>query len=348
MTLDDVAALRKLDPSSMLDKMEDTANRLKPPADAEITFSNSFVEPRNVVIGGVGGSGIVGDIAVDYLKTESDIPIDVCRAYNLPSYVDETTLFLAISYSGETRETLKLLDQAKKRKAMVACITSGGTLLSASLAQKIPHLKVVAGLPPRVALPELPAAALYGLGKVSLLNDSDRILAAASKSLATQIQSIKRDIPTTGNKAKQMAKQLHDKLPLLLGPEERVSVLRRFKNELNENSKMPAFYMPMPECYHNDIEGLESLNRLCSVQPIFLRTKATENQSKTTENFYALLRNLGFSPVITFEGQGDDVLSELLTAITFGDFVSAYLALIRGVDPTGLLLIPKFKAVASG
>ena len=75
MTLDDVAALRKLDPSSMLDKMEDTANRLKPPADAEITFSNSFVEPRNVVIGGVGGSGIVGDIAVDYLKTESYLPL---------------------------------------------------------------------------------------------------------------------------------------------------------------------------------------------------------------------------------------------------------------------------------
>jgi glucose/mannose-6-phosphate isomerase len=347
MTLDDVAALRKLDRSSMLDKMEDTPNRLKPPADAETTFSNSFVEPRNVVIGGVGGSGIVGDIVVDYLKTESDIPIDVCRAYNLPSYVDETTLFLAISYSGETRETLKLLDQAKKRNAMLACITSGGTLLSASLAQEIPHLKVVAGLPPRVALPELLAAALFGMGKV-FVNNPDRILAAASKSLAVQIQSIKRDIPTTDNKAKQMAEQLHDKLPLLLGPEERVSVLRRFKNELNENSKMPAFYMTMPECYHNDIEGLELLNRLCSTQPIFLRTKATESQSKTTENFYALLRDLGFSPVMAFEGQGDDVLSELLTAITFGDFVSAYLALIRRVDPTDLLLIPKFKAVASG
>jgi glucose/mannose-6-phosphate isomerase len=328
--------------------MENTPSRLKPPLDAERTFSNSFAQPRNVVIGGVGGSGIAGDIVADYLKNESNTPINVCRAYNLPSYVDEATLFIAISYSGETRETLKLLDQAVSKKAMIASITSGGTLLSISLAHEIPHLKVVAGLPPRVALPELLSAALFALEKASLLRDHNRVLVAASKSLATQIQSIKRDVPTEGNKAKQMAMQLQDRVPLLLGPEERVSVLRRFKNELNENSKMPAFYLSTPEAYHDDIEGLESLSRLCSTQPVVLSSRATEAQLKTTESLVALLRELGFPPVITFEGQGENVLSELLTAITFGDFVSVYLALLRGIDPTGLRLIPKFRAVAAG
>ena len=348
MTLDDVAALRRLDRFNMLDEMENTPGRLKPPADAESTFPKSFDEPRNVVIGGVGGSGIAGDIVTDYLKTQSNIPLSVCRAYNLPSYVDENTLFVAISYSGETRETLKLLEYANKRGAMVASITSGGTLLATSLAKEIPYLKVAGGLPPRVALPELLAAALFVMGKAFLVEDSDLILGGASRALAKEIQSIGSTTPTSDNKAKQMAEKLHDRLPLLLGPEERVSVLRRFKNELNENSKMPAIYMSVPECYHDDIEGLESLSKLSSVQPILLQTNETEIQSKVIEGFCGLLKELGFPPVMTFKGQGEDVLSELLTAITFGDFVSVYLALLRRIDPTTLLLIPKFKALAAG
>jgi glucose/mannose-6-phosphate isomerase len=348
MILDDVSALRQLDRSSMLDSMENTPSRLKPPPDAERTFSNSFAQPRNIVIGGVGGSGIAGDIVTDYLKTESNTPVNVCRAYNLPSYVDEATLFIAISYSGETHETLKLLDQAMSRKAMIASISSGGTLLSISRAHEIPYLKVIAGLPPRVALPELLSAAVFVLEKASLLRDHNSVLDAASKSLAIQVHSIKHEVPTEDNKAKQMAMQLQDRVPLLLGPEERVSVLRRFKNELNENSKMPAFYMSMPEAFHDDIEGLESLSRLCSIQPVIFGPRATEAHLKTTESLLVLLRELGFPPVATFTGQGESVLSELLTAITFGDFVSVYLALLRGIDPTGLRLIPKFRAVAAG
>jgi glucose/mannose-6-phosphate isomerase len=345
MILDDVATLRQFDRSNMLREMENAPSRLKPPADAGTTYSVSFDEPRNIVIGGVGGSGIAGDIATDYLRTRSSIPVTVCRAYSLPTYLDENTLFLAISYSGETRETLSLLEEASKKRAMVATITSGGTMLATSRAKRIPYLNVVPGLPPRVALPELLAAAIFALGKV-LGWETNSILNSASRALTTEIQSIKCDTSAKDNNAKQMAKQLENRLPLLLGPEERVSVLRRFKNELNENSKMPAVYMTMPECYHDDIEGLESLIKLAPVQPILLHTDRTGNQSKTIESLYALLKEIGFPPVMTFQGQGDDVLSDLITAITFGDFVSVYLALLRRIDPTSLHLIPKFRAVA--
>jgi glucose/mannose-6-phosphate isomerase len=348
MSLDDVAVWRQFDRSNMLREMENTPSRLKPPADAESTFCNSFDEPRNIVIGGVGGSGIAGDIVTDYVKTRSTIPITVCRSYNLPTYVDENTFFLAISYSGETRETLSMLEEANERQAMVATVSSGGSMLVTSLAKRIPYLKVTPGLPPRVALPELLAAALFALGKSSLSEETETILHSASRALAKEIQSIKWDTPRNENKAKLMAEQLQDRLPLLLGPEERVSVLRRFKNELNENSKMPAVYMCMPECYHDDIEGLESLNRLTSVQPVLLRDRRTEHQSKTIEGLYALMRELRFPPIMTFQGHGEDVLSELLTAITFGDFVSVYLALLRRIDPTTLLLIPRFRAAAAG
>ena len=340
MILDDVTLLRHVDRSSMLHEMEETPSRLKPPANAKSTFPDPFDEPRNIIIGGMGGSGIAGDIVTDYLKTRSKIPISVCRAYSLPSDVDTSTLFLAISYSGETRETLNLLDDANKRGAMVATISSGGTMLATSIAKRIPYLKVASGLPPRVALPELLAAILFALGKEILLEQPTTILDRASSALASEIRSVKFDTPTKDNQAKQMAERLHDRLPLLLGPEERVSVLRRFKNELNENSKIPAIYMTIPECYHNDIEGFASLHKLSSVQPVLLRT---EKQFKTIESLFSLLNELGVPPVMTFKGQGDDVFSELLTAVTFGDFVSVYLALLRQMDPTILHLIPKFK-----
>ena len=341
MTLDDATSIAQYDRSNMLLEMEKTPSRLKPPADAGRTFPNPFREPRNIVIGGVGGSGIAGDIVTDYLRTRSEIPISVCRAYDIPSDVNEDTLFLAISYSGETRETLDLLDLAGKRGAMVATISSGGTLLATSIAKRIPFLKVASGVPPRVALPELLAAVLFSLGKEILKEEPRTILDSASKALTSQIQSLKFDAPTNRNQAKQMAEQMQNRLPLLLGPEERTSVLRRFKNELNENSKIPAIYMTIPECYHNDIEGFDSLRKLSSIQPVILKT---EKQVKTIENLYSLLKELG-TPPMTFQGEGEDVFSELLTAVTFGDFVSVYLAILRQTDPTALRLIPKFKAV---
>jgi glucose/mannose-6-phosphate isomerase len=224
-------------------------------------------------------------------------------------------------------------------------ICSGGRLLSNSLDKQIPYLKVTAGLAPRVALPELLASLLTVVERASLLSNSERILAIASKSLETEIENIKQNKLLEENKAKQFAMKLPDSLPLLIGPENRASVLRRFKNELNENSKMPAFYLSSPECNHDDIEGLKSLQHLCTTQPIFLVERdQTESHIKARESLFRLLDDLGFPPILTFEGAGENLLCELLTAITFGDYVSVYLAVLRGVDPTGLIQIPKFRA----
>ena len=318
MSRDHTNVLRKIDRSAMLERMGKTPSRLNPPPDGVTTCPDSFVEPRNVVVGGVGGSGIAGDIIADYLKAVGDIPISVCRALQIPSYVDERTLFLAISYSGETRETLRLLEEATKRKAMLASITSGGGLLSISIARRIPYLKVPADLPPRVALPELVSSALFVMERAGVLKHTDRILADASRSVASLIESITPEEPAPQNEAMRMAETLRGRLPLLFGPEERVSVLRRFKNELNENSKVPAFYMSVPECYHDDIEGLRTLSRLCSVQPILLLAREeTEGQIKTREALYSLLDELSFPHILTFEGHGGNMLSELLTADYF-------------------------------
>lgn len=348
MSLDDLSGLSKVDRSRMLDTMAKTPDRLTPPADSAATCGHNFQGVESIVFGGVGGSGIIGEIACDFLKHEAKIPVSICRSIKLPAYVGPSTLFVGISYSGATPETLSLFDQALRKRARIVAIGSGGKLIQTAQHEKMSYLKVQEGLLPRVALPELIAAVLFLLGQAGIV-DAEALLGASAEALRAQIREVGQDAPLQENRAKQMAQGLLGKLPLLLGSEDAVSVLRRFKNELNENSKMPAFYCTIPEGYHDDVEGLNTLSKLARPQPIFLRDKAeTSGQRRTRERLYDLFKELGTGPVLEFEGTGEGALERLLTAITFGDYVSVYLALLVGVDPSELTLIPRFREAMRG
>ena len=344
MSLDDANAMHRVDQSDMLSIMERTPSRLSQPADASSTCDSDFGEFENVVVGGMGGSGIVGDIVSDYCRERAEVPISVCRALRIPKFVGKRTLFVAISYSGETRETLEQLGQAKSAGARIVAITSGGKLLSHAKEEGMPYLRVPSDLLPRVALPELTAALLFVMGTTRLLPDNSRVLLQAAKSLSDLIIKVNRTVPSQQNSAKQMAQALINRLPIIIGDEAYASVLRRFKNELNENSKMPAICHTLPEGYHDDIEGLRELGQLSKPQPILLRTKnEIEGQKRTREQLELLLSNLGFPAVLEFAGNGNDELSQILTAITFADYVSVYLAILRGEDPSKLRFIPRFR-----
>jgi len=349
MSLDDANAMHKVDQSGMLSIMERTPSRLSPPVDALSTCHGDFGTFENVVFGGMGGSGIVGDLVSDYCREWAEVPISVCRALRIPKFVGKRTLFVAISYSGETRETLGQLDQAKRAGARIVAITSGGRLLSLAKDEGMAYLRVRSDLLPRIALPELTAAVFFVMGSTKLLPDASKLLLEAAKSLGDLIMKVKSTVPSRQNNAKQMAQALVDRLPLIIGDEAYASVLRRFKNELNENSKMPAICHTIPEGYHDDIEGLRALGQLSKPQPIFLRTRnESEGQNRTREQLTLLLSDLGFPPVLEFGGNGNDELSQLLTATTFADYVSVYLAIVRGVDPSELRFIPSFREAMRG
>jgi glucose/mannose-6-phosphate isomerase len=349
MDLDHVDALKRVDRSDMLSLMEKTPGRLTPPSDADLTCGRELERPENVVFMGVGGSAIVGDLLTDYVRDIVDIPVIVSRSLRLPAFVGKRTLFVAISYSGETQETLSVLDQAMNRTARIITISSGGRLLAQSEQHRLPYLKVPSGMLPRVALPELLAASIFVLDSAAVLKDTTRLLSEVRKSVADQVDKVKPGVPSEKNSAKEMAQLLFDKLPLIIGGEEDCSVLRRFKNELNENSKMPAFYYTLPEAFHDDVEGLKALKTLASVQPIFLRNENwLVGQKRTQERLGSLLQELGFPRANDFAGLGQDRLSQLLTAVAFGDYVSVYLAALRGVDPSEMRLIPEFRKVMHG
>jgi glucose/mannose-6-phosphate isomerase len=349
MSLDDAEGLRRIDQSDLLSMMDRTPVRLAPPVDAESTCHGRFGKLDNILFGGVGGSGIVGDILSDYCRGSTEIPASVCRTLTLPKFVGKRTLFIVISYSGETLETLVQLTQAMKHGARIIAVTSGGRLLSKAEARGIPYLKIPSALPPRIALPELVAATVYAIGSVDMVTNVSSLLSRAADSLAVCIGKVKQSVPTQDNSAKQMAQALLDKLPLLIGDEAYGSVIRRFKNELNENAKVPAICYALPESYHNDIEALKSLAKLSKPQPILLRTQDNvESQELKREQLIRLLTDLNFPPTLEFEGVGKERLSQLLSAITFADYVSVYLAALSGVDPAELTHIPAFRATASG
>jgi glucose/mannose-6-phosphate isomerase len=347
LNLDDNSTINNVDRSHMLARMERTPERLRAPGDAQATLGKGMERPRNLVLGGVGGSGIIGSLVADYLRSVGAIPVSVCRSLQIPAYVGKGTLFIAISYSGETAETLSMLDQALTRGASVISVTSGGKLLAKSHEYKIGYLRVPENLLPRVAFPELVAAVMFAVESAGLIENIQELLRKSEETLRAQIREIGTNRAVHENTAKQFATALLGKLPVLFGSEDSESVLRRFKNELNENSKMPAFCYTVPEAYHNDIEGLSGLSKLVHAQPIIFRDVEVETQRRTREKLQSLLTELGFH-VLDFKSVGENKLQQLLTAVTFGDYVSVYLALLLGVDPSELALIPKFKKAVSG
>lgn len=349
MDLDDASAASKVDRSSMIATMEKTPDRLNPPIDASSTIGKAIEQPRSIVLGGIGGSGIIGDVVTDYMRAEGSVPVAVCRSMRLPAHVGKDTLFVGISYSGETSETISLVDQAVRKDAKVLVVASGGKLIQYAIRERLGYLRVAEGLLPRVALPELMGAVVFLMGKAGMISDTEKLLQNCAETLRSQIGVIGIHVPLQSNVAKQTAQGILGKLPLLLGSEDTGSVLRRFKNELNENSKMPAFYYTLTEAYHDDVEGLKSLCQLVRPQPVLLRDKAeTASQERARERLYRLFKELGIDRVLEFEGRGEGKLQQLLTAIMFGDFVSVYLALLLGVDPSELTLIPRFREAMRG
>lgn len=345
MNFDNPDELKQVDRHDMLAQMARTRERLTPPSDANATLGE-LQPPQNIVFMGLGGSAIAGDILADYARDITQIPIAVSRSLTLPAYVNEDTLFVAISYSGETRETLSVLTQAMKQQAKVVAVTSGGQLLSEAQRSKLPYLKLPSGILPRVALPELLAASMHVLESASALKETSRRLSEAREAAAIQIERIKPQIPLERNKAKQISRLLVDKLPLIVGVEEDASVLRRFKNELNENSKMPAFYYTLTEALHDDVEGLKALTSLANTQPIFIRNERwLVGHSRIQERLSDLLKTLGFPKSAEFGGVGSNRFAQLLTAVVFGDYVSVYLAALRGVDPSEMKLISELRKV---
>jgi glucose/mannose-6-phosphate isomerase len=218
---------------------------------------------RNILISGLGGSGIGGTILSNVLRDDISVPIIVNKEYQIPAFVNENTLVIISSYSGGTEETLSALMQAFQQNAQIICITSGGLVQQYAETNDIDYVLIDGGSPPRAAFGQSFVQLLYILHKQNLLEDGfKQYLQSSIELVETEEESIKE-------KAKKIAERLNGKTPVIYSDAKFEGVCIRFRQQINENSKMLCWHHVVPEMNHNELVGWREKNENIAV--IFLR-----------------------------------------------------------------------------
>ncbi|HDP69320.1 MAG TPA: bifunctional phosphoglucose/phosphomannose isomerase [Actinobacteria bacterium] len=336
--LDDVSIIREIDKDDMLGALEGFPEQ----CEKAISIAHKLVvpvlseKPDSIAILGMGGSGISGDIVKILLDDELDIPIFVNKGYDLPKFMNKNTLVFAVSYSGNTEETLSAFEQAISLGAFVVSITSGGELAKRARDRNLPVVLIPSGLQPRASLGYLLFPILVVLEKLGLIgtekDDTDKVIDHLEQ--ARRELSVKN--PLDKNRAKQLAKRLIGKVPVIYGSDGITGVAAlRWKCQLNENSKIPAFYNIFPELNHNETVGWELLEEITeNFFLILFRDEHDHPRIKKRMDITHSLIQEHFNGVFEVRAKGESKLERIFSIIYLGDFVSAYLAIIEGVDPS--------------
>jgi len=302
---------------------------------------------EGVVLGGMGGSAISGDLLKMFTSNALKKPFEVIRHYTLPSHVNSHTLVILSSYSGNTEETLSLYEQAIHRQAPRVCISSGGQLLERAQRMGDPFIRIPKGYPPRTALGYLLIPLLVLFSQWGWTSDVNPLLLRAAHRLREQVARYHPDVPDSENPAKQWAERLLGKIPILYTSTDLAPVGLRWKSQFAENGKMLAFHHTLPEMNHNEIVGWEGLGNKGTPsqvwEVIFLQDPQDHPRvQRRMEITRKILLSLG-QPSKTVWGIGDSFLERIFDLIFLGDFISYYLAIFREIDPTTIQNIDYLK-----
>ena len=210
----------------------------------------------------MGGSAIGGELLKDYARSQAPVPIEVSKDYTLPAYAEQSSLVVIVSYSGETEESLSAFLDAQRRHCMTYCISSGGSLLEFAEKLNVPHLRVPAGMPPRAASPYLLVPQLVLLEKMGLVSGVSEGLSDASRNLEKISRENAPEKPAESNPAKLLASGINGTVPVVYGFGIYRGVAQRWKQQFNENAKVPAKWDVFPELDHNEIVGWEKAGAL--------------------------------------------------------------------------------------
>ncbi len=332
--LDDAGIIREIDKSNMLAFCVDTAAHYQEAAEIAESVSLQYAKPENVVVAGMGGSAISGELLKDWARDKTQVPIEVSRDYMLPAYANERSLVLVMSYSGETEESLSSFLDALKRRCMIFCVSSGGSLLEFAEKLGVPYLRVPSGIPPRAALPYMFVPLLRLMEKAGIVSGVSGEFSEAVELLARVSGENSPELPVKGNFAKMLASGINGRAPVVYGFGVYRSVAQRFKQQFNENSKVPSKWEFFSELNHNEIVGWEKAGNLAECfSIIILRDKMESDVIRSRIETTKVLLPSG-SKMFEVWGQGKCALARMLSTVCIGDFASVYLAILGGVDPT--------------
>ena len=307
-------------------------------------------KPHLIVLSGMGGSAISGELLRCYLVDELPVPMIVVRDYELPRFVDTNTLLITASYSGNTEETLSVYADGKKRGAKILAISTGGRIESLAKDDGFPFVKIPSGLPPRAALgysftPLL--VIFYLLGYITNREAEIRESARLLEQWATT--RYLPEIPEADNPAKKLATYLYGKLPLIYTSTRHFEAVgTRFRGQLNENAKVLAYSAVLPEMNHNELVGWKILYQLKEyLAPVIFYTRFDHTAVRFRMNFLSrVMEEQGIKPmrIVT---EGENLLSHIFYAIQLGDFTSYYLSILNRVNPYPVEVIDRLKKALS-
>ncbi len=323
----------KYDPQNQFDVLINTYKQI------EFAWNNKFDlsslkdnKFTSVVASGLGGSAISADLMQNFLGSELPVPFIVNRNYSLPSFLNENTLLIISSYSGNTEETIEVLQSALKTNCSIICISTGGKVEQIALENNLPLVKVIPGFQPRYALGLSFFSLLKVLQEIKLIDNHDDIV--------KQIISLWKDkgveYSKEDNTAYNYAEKLAGYIPTIYSAADITSAAGyRLKCQFNENSKLHAFSNVIPELNHNEVIGWESFTeKQYQTKVINIIDPSYHPQVKKRFEITSELVASRKVEIITLESDQLDFKLRLMDLVYLGDWVSYYLAIIRGFDPT--------------
>jgi glucose/mannose-6-phosphate isomerase len=338
------AAIARVDPSDQLGDVLALPEHLR---DAlwrvESAIMQDWDTTAGLVVAGMGGSAIGGALARAALGDHASRPIFVTRAYGIPTWTTPDTMVLCASYSGNTEETLACYESAGALGAKRTVVTTGGRLAEMARADGVPVIPLPGGFQPRAAVAymivaALEVAALCGAGP-RLTSEID-VAASHTEQLVAEWGP---DAPED-SLAKETARGLLGTTPVIAGAGLTSPIAYRWKTQINENSKQPAFWNELPELDHNEISGWEGAGDLGRFSAIFLDDSDAHPRVKERMDLTERLIAGNAAASFRLETRGQTAIERVISLVLLGDLVSIYLAALRGVDPGPVNLIEDLKA----
>jgi glucose/mannose-6-phosphate isomerase len=364
--LDDVAGLQNRDPDQMLRAVASAAAQIRTAltasAEAGLEQLEALGRPRAVVVAGMGGSGIAGDVLAAMAAASAQAPVVVQREPGLPGWVGAADVVVAVSCSGGTQETLAATDEAIRRGAALVGIGAEGSPLARRCTQaRAPFVPVVKQLAPRASMWALATPVLVAGGRLGLVDLSAEDFEAAATRLETVSEACRPDREAFVNPAKQLALELAGSLPMVWGAGTIGGVAAyRFGCQLAENAKYPAAVGVLPEAHHNQVVAFDGTlaggsaaedlfrDRVDDLDPLRLRLvvvhddEGNDDVSARVSVSEQIAHERGV-PVSSLRSEGSGPVERLASLVGVIDYATVYLALLLGVDPTPVAPIDALK-----
>lgn len=343
MTLEEI---RSIDPDGMYNLIHDFPRQVE----EAVTIGNAArvnVDVRsiqNIVLCGLGGSAIGGDLLKSYLAGELQVPFIVNRHYTLPKFVAKKSLVIISSYSGNTEETISCHREAIKRGAKILCISSGGWVEKTAKLKKQPHIKVPGGPSPRAALGYSFFPLLIALTKLRLIKDKNREIQETLLMLKAKAEEYGNPASPT-NKALQLAEQLRGRIGVVYSSTERFDAVgTRWRGQMAENGKSLMWGHVLPEMNHNELVGWNVLKeQMREMQVFFLRD--AEDHPRVAIRIDITKRIIGeySRNIAEVQSEGTSLLTRMFSLVHLGDWMSFYLAILQNEDPMPVKVIDYLK-----